>query len=93
MTDPETRAQTRCDQCGKGRDARPVMLAMQPGRDGTAWWLCSKCWLEGIGSMHVAKAPAAEVTPLARQVTRKTDPKEDVGDFARPAAKKRRARG
>jgi hypothetical protein len=33
-----------CEACGI---ARTVMLAMEPGPNGAAWHLCSKCWVPG----------------------------------------------
>jgi hypothetical protein len=31
-----------CAACGT--TAAAVLLAMEPGLDGEAWWLCSRCW-------------------------------------------------
>lgn len=46
-----------CDDCNR---ARPVMVAMQPGRDGKPWSLCGRCWLDGVKPWIPAAAiPAA----------------------------------
>lgn len=45
-----------CGGCGKTvaepKKARcPIVtVAMAPGRDGKAWWMCVRCWSDGIKS-------------------------------------------
>ena len=38
-----------CAHCNR---VRPIMLEMEPGRDGKPWRLCSGCYLDGIRPMN-----------------------------------------
>lgn len=84
---PSRLAPPSCEHCGK---SRPVMVAMQPGRDGKTWFLCSKDWLLGA-------RPAKQLGDTPLPALPRDDPKDEVGDFSRPAptvkTKTRRARG
>lgn len=35
-----------CDDCK--RTLMTIMVEMEPGRDGKPWWLCKRCWKEGL---------------------------------------------
>ncbi len=43
-----------CDHCAV---QRVIMMEMVPGKDKKAWWLCGRCWVDGIKSMHLEKPP------------------------------------
>jgi hypothetical protein len=37
--------EARCEHCQK----QPrILLAMSPGDDGLPWYLCVRCWLDGL---------------------------------------------
>lgn len=37
------------------------MMAMVPGKDKKPWWLCGRCWIDGIKSMHLPAKPKPEL--------------------------------
>ena len=56
-------APPQCEQCA---EAKAVMVAMVPGRDGQEWWLCAQCWLDGLRPMN--QHGDEPVAPLVRAV-------------------------
>lgn len=34
-----------CAQC---KQMKNIMIGMEPGPDGKAWWLCFGCWRQGL---------------------------------------------
>lgn len=36
-----------CEHCGR---ASTVLVEMEPGR-GSVWWLCTRCWIDGVRKM------------------------------------------
>lgn len=38
----------RCEHCEK--PVGTVSFAMAPGADGKTWYLCSRCWRDGLSS-------------------------------------------
>lgn len=74
-----------CDHCGKQAETdRPVLVAMVPGRDGKAWFLCVRCWSDGLKSMHGAGGAPKPVNDDAPPSA-----KDEVADFSRPKRKAR----
>ena len=53
MTDPES--PITCDHCGA---THPIMVQMQPGKDGKPWWLCVRDWRDGLQPMKCGLVPA-----------------------------------
>jgi hypothetical protein len=52
-----------------------VLLAMEPGKQGEPWWLCTRCWFDGVRSSkntteQSAPAPVV-VEPEKKQRKRK----------------------
>lgn len=49
MADTPLTITPTCDHCEQGPHApNGVMLEMAPGPDGIPWYLCPKCWFEGL---------------------------------------------
>ncbi len=73
----------RCGSCDKVIAAG---VAMQPGHDGKEWFLGSCCWdPPKVRKAPIAVAPEPYVgEPVPNAV------KDDVADFNRPPAKKRK---
>ncbi len=96
---------TSCEHCGK---MKRMMVAMVPGKDGVRWFLCPRCWEDGLQSMRVTKVitnTGVAVLPSTGErrewtetittkvpAERASPAKEDVGNFARPRARARKAR-
>jgi len=38
-----------CELCSA--EARGLFVQMMPGKDGKPWWLCFRCWLDGVRPM------------------------------------------
>lgn len=50
-----------CAHCGPAWTHR-VLIGMEPGRDGLPWWLCRRCWADGLATRKAEVAVVA-VTP------------------------------
>jgi hypothetical protein len=46
---------SRCAHCGK---ATGVLVGMDPGRDRQEWFLCVRCWRDGLHPMTLVDPPA-----------------------------------
>jgi len=50
-----------CEHCNAQRDERVVFIEMKPGKDRTPWFLCIRCWIEGIRPMNRNETIAVDV--------------------------------
>lgn len=58
-------AELTCEHCrvGLARHAR-ITIEMKPGKDGIPWFLCLRCWMDGIRPMNrIGEVPHVEVAP------------------------------
>jgi hypothetical protein len=51
-----TLADRACEHCGVRKQ---VMVTMAPGHNGEAWWLCARCWIDGLPNKKEAESDAA----------------------------------
>ena len=56
-----------CAHCGPTWSHR-VLVGMAPGRDGQEWWLCRRCWADGLRT-RVAGDEQPPVQPSAGERT------------------------
>ncbi len=52
-----------CEHCGA---RRRMMVGMAAGKDGQPWWLCPRCWEDGLRTMHGTTATPAEPPKQAK---------------------------
>lgn len=79
-----------CEHCGR---KKPMMAAMVPGKDGKEWFLCPRCWEDGVKPTHVkvvthldggesVSPSTGERTQWGIERTRfEVAPKDEVADF------------
>lgn len=55
-----------CEHCHVGLAQRSrISVEMKPGRDGIPWFLCLRCWLDGVRPMSRIGAPVGEAAPTS----------------------------
>ncbi len=84
---PATSTASVCEQCGK---AKRVLLAMVPGKDKKEWFLCPRCWIDGIRPMNDVR-DIVEPADLPRVGTVPASSPARGGAVSPPAKAKRKA--
>lgn len=44
-----------CEHCGA---ERTILIGMEPGKDGMPWWLCVRCWADGLHPGKLGRIPS-----------------------------------
>ncbi len=75
------------------------MVAMKPGNDGHEWWLCPRCYEDGLrkmnGELNEVESPPKPAPPVKDKKTRpphvqeRSAAKADVGSFERDPNERR----